>query len=981
MILSQIKERAPQYRSLPFWSWNEELNPVRLQEQMEQMADAGIGGFFMHSRGGLITEYMGDEWMECIQACVEKSHELNMEAWAYDENGWPSGFADGGVPTCGVEFQQKYLLLSTVGQDGVAPKNTLICFRVEGGKAVIHDVPVAGDHCIVYEVNPHYIDALNSEAIAVFLKKTHQVYRDKLPGGFDGGLKGFFTDEPQYGNGGKPPWSHLLADMFHEEYGYDLVAALPGLFFDTDMSDMVRYDYYTLINRMLAEGFIKQMYDWCEQNGTKMTGHMMGEDLFLTQLWSTAGVMACYPYFHIPGIDWLGRKIDSPVIPKQLGSAAAQFGKTQTLTESFGLCGWDVSFNELKWIAGWQFVNGVNRVCQHLESYSLKGSRKRDYPPSLFVHQPWWGVYSYLNEYLAKTGAAISMGTEQVDTLILHPLRSAYLTYTPVSFDAIYAFEKSFVALSSRFSGQHVPYHYGDDSLIRSHGRIDGGAFVVGQCWYKVVILPDMITIADTTLSLLLEFLAAGGTVYSAGKLPRTVNGREINDGRLAELGERVKPLTDDYYLSMPIQIDGEGCEDVHFQIRELEDGSRLCFMANLGGEERCLRFSVKGEYGISLIDVMDETDAPIASDIVDGRTVAEITFTGYQHRLISIANTRAAVAAVKPPEVRNVPLGSRFEIREQTLNTYTMDICEYRIDGGKWQAKKEVLFIQEELVSLRRACDVDLRFCFNVADEAAIDELYLLAEEPDQAHITINGHSLDGSAEGYYIDHAFRKIDVSKYIQCRENTIIYTQRFELSEHTYHTILDPVHEAERNKLTVEVELESCYLAGRFAVRHDGDVQHGERNTIFTKGEFVLESPAHVADISNITESGYWFFAGQMRLAQTVKVVKADGVRYQIALSELCAPAAKVFINGSEAGVFVFAPYELDVTDLIRDGDNEVEIIMYSTCRNMLGAHHYDGGESYKACPDVFLNRYIANEDAGFPVRDSDYCFVRFGAGI
>ena len=47
----------------------------------------------MHARGGLKTEYLSERWFDCIRACVEESKKVNMNAWSYDENGWPSGFA------------------------------------------------------------------------------------------------------------------------------------------------------------------------------------------------------------------------------------------------------------------------------------------------------------------------------------------------------------------------------------------------------------------------------------------------------------------------------------------------------------------------------------------------------------------------------------------------------------------------------------------------------------------------------------------------------------------------------------------------------------------------------------------------------------------------------------------------------------------------------------------------------------------------
>ena len=49
-----------EYRSIPFWSWNNYLDEGELCRQIEEMKSAGIGGFIMHARTGLKEEYLGE---------------------------------------------------------------------------------------------------------------------------------------------------------------------------------------------------------------------------------------------------------------------------------------------------------------------------------------------------------------------------------------------------------------------------------------------------------------------------------------------------------------------------------------------------------------------------------------------------------------------------------------------------------------------------------------------------------------------------------------------------------------------------------------------------------------------------------------------------------------------------------------------------------------------------------------------------------
>lgn len=42
------------------------------------MNEAGIGGFFMHARGGLQTEYMSDEWFQNVEAATAQTEKFGM---------------------------------------------------------------------------------------------------------------------------------------------------------------------------------------------------------------------------------------------------------------------------------------------------------------------------------------------------------------------------------------------------------------------------------------------------------------------------------------------------------------------------------------------------------------------------------------------------------------------------------------------------------------------------------------------------------------------------------------------------------------------------------------------------------------------------------------------------------------------------------------------------------------------------------------
>jgi hypothetical protein len=73
--ITRLFSDAPSaYRGKPFWAWNGTLEPEELRRQIRVMHRMGLGGFFMHSRVGLATEYLGDEWFRVVRAVVYFDH-------------------------------------------------------------------------------------------------------------------------------------------------------------------------------------------------------------------------------------------------------------------------------------------------------------------------------------------------------------------------------------------------------------------------------------------------------------------------------------------------------------------------------------------------------------------------------------------------------------------------------------------------------------------------------------------------------------------------------------------------------------------------------------------------------------------------------------------------------------------------------------------------------------------------------------------
>ncbi|WP_322905784.1 glycosyl hydrolase [Paenibacillus sp. SGZ-1009] len=620
-LYERLLDPPAEYRAIPFWSWNDRLEPEEIRRQVREMKQAGLGGFIMHARAGLETPYMGAEWMDCIAAGIDEGHKLGMRVWCYDENGWPSGFADGVVPALGLDYQQKWLKLerlnpteaktaayealrhteqqgervstgdnstdnndqeqsnqqhskqqhdkqaasteensnqenNTQENSNSEAKRTIASYRFHQGRYIrlAEDELHLAELRLYYDVNPYYIDTLDAQVVHAFIESTYERYAERFAAHFGQAIAGIFTDEPQYGRN-QVPWSFTLQQRYTEAYSTDMLDDLPLLFVEGAGYEQVRYRFWQLVTRLFAQSFMGQIGDWCQRHHIRLTGHVVSEDHLTAQTGAVGDAMASYEYMQVPGIDWLGRFIDNPLTPKQVSSVAHQLGKKFVLSETFGCSGWNVSFADLKWIAEWQYVHGINLMCQHLQGYSLRGIRKRDYPPSLYYQQPWWSQYERFNDYFGRLSMLMAESTVEADILLLHPIRSSWLVYThpvegadeTIALDTKLGLERGerinqdFVQVSEWLGALHYEHDYGSESIIERHGRIEGKRLIVGQAAYGTVILPPMLTISSSTLELLLRFSEQGGRILALGTLPDRIDGRQ--DTRLRELELRTPCL------------------------------------------------------------------------------------------------------------------------------------------------------------------------------------------------------------------------------------------------------------------------------------------------------------------------------------------------------------------------------------------------------------------------------------------------------
>lgn len=578
-LLDTFSNPGNEYRGKPFWSWNGELEADELIRQANVMKEMGLGGYFMHSRTGLITEYLGDEWFDLINAVTDESERIGMEAWLYDEDRWPSGSA-GGKVTVDEQYRIKSIELFEMSLEhykahkdefdrvleiftGKPDGYTLTDYKkVSAEELDVVDSLADGYKVLLFKVSNErpnnnyngntYIDTMSYAATERFIEMTHEKYKEKCGDRLGTTIKGIFTDEPHRGHlldnlsdadgvrQCKTAYTDDIFQEFEKRYGYDLRPILPEIFYHIDGKrfSRARLNYVDLADNLFLERFAKPLNDWCIANNIDFTGHVLHEDSLTNQTEPQGSLMRFYQYQGVPGVDVLSEYNTCYWIVKQLASASRQLGKKWMLSELYGCTGWQFDFKGQKATGDWQALYGINLRCQHLSWYCMEGESKRDYPGSILHQSTYWQDYSYLETYFARFGLMMMQGDPICDVLVMNPIESiwpqihiGWARWISLLDSNIAPVEHNYVKLFHILAKNHIDFDYGEEQMMAGMYSIsneNGKAVLsVGQAKYKTVVVAGMLTMRPTTAKILKEFMEAGGKVIFAGDVPAYIDAEE----------------------------------------------------------------------------------------------------------------------------------------------------------------------------------------------------------------------------------------------------------------------------------------------------------------------------------------------------------------------------------------------------------------------------------------------------------------------
>lgn len=560
---------------LPFlWVHGEDEETYR--HMVRVIHDANMWEFCIEARPH--PDFCGEDWWHDLDIILDEAQKLGMRAWILDDRHFPTGFANGAVMNAPLGLRRRHLTHRSVavrpgkrininidravrphdqlgpvdyalllyGNEGKLPKKIKrdeflavvgmgpgampldLTDTVRDGRLALNvpqgitSLEVIG---LTYDSGFHrsYINMLDPDSCRILIDAVYEPHFQHLGDRFGSVIAGFFSDEPELGNGiytrhgnvlgteQTLPWSELLGDRLRERLGDSWRSLLPLLWVDggdARETARARYRYMDCVTRLVESCFSEQIGSWCREHGVEYIGHVIEDNNQHARTSTSLG-----HYFRglrgqsMAGIDDIGGQVrpggedacdrtqlgyenDGEFYHYALGKLGSSLAAIEphmhgrAMCEIFGNYGWSEGVRLEKYLIDHFLVRGINHFVPH--AFTCSPYPEKDCPPHFYAqgNNPEYRHFGALMAYTEHLCSLFDGGSVNAPVAILYHAEAewcgkAMLMQKPARVLADNQIDFNFVpadVLSER-------EHYGT--------QIDAAGFQVNGRRYRALVIPE----------------------------------------------------------------------------------------------------------------------------------------------------------------------------------------------------------------------------------------------------------------------------------------------------------------------------------------------------------------------------------------------------------------------------------------------------------------------------------------------------------
>src|SRR5258706_1672855 len=639
---------APPDESRPmvrWWWFGPSVTREEIEAEMRRMKEGGFGGFELavvypmaldDSAAGLVNErYLSPGFLDKVAFASRKARELGLRmdvtigrGWSYGGPYTTPGLAAARLRSEGheitpdrtsvarpVPYEDDRLVAAFIGRGSMQEADPRSFRELD----LSGDGPIAlpagnGPRVVLFYFASHsgqmvkraalgaegyVLDHFSRPALETHLREAG----DKLlAAAGPGGVRAIFCDSLEVYDA---DWTADLLEQFRARRGDDLRPLLPRLDPDAgDRSPELRRDFGRTLSELYEERFLVPLKEWSRKNNVLLRIQNYGEP--------PATLSSSRHADLIDGEGWKYRELTSS---RWASSASHLFGRPVTTSETSTWLhspAFRATPLDVKAEADQHFLSGINQLIGHGWPYSPPQAGRPGWPfyaaAVLSDKNPWWPVMPDLAAYLHRVSFVLRQGEPVVDVALYAPTEDAWAAFRPgVSMNL-------FRKIVELVGPNVVP---GILAAGHAFDLVDDGSIKEAEARrYKVIVLPGVRFVPETTRRFLADYARAGGTVIAVRRIPdgewpslKVVSEAELS-GRLAA-------------ATAPDVAFDPAATDVGLVHRRLPDAD-VYFVANTGNAPRRVtaRFRAQRPQAemwnalTGVVERVDVTEAGLALDL-----------------------------------------------------------------------------------------------------------------------------------------------------------------------------------------------------------------------------------------------------------------------------------------------------------------------------------------------------------------------------
>ncbi len=552
---------SPKVSYSPFysWIWNAPVTKEETDRQLDEFVRLGIKAFYIIPEPKtfrpttmptmLEPDYLTEPYFEAYAYALKSAFSRGIIAWIYDEGGWPSGSACGRVLLKRPDLARRSLgqrkINFKAGESYTPTEDTASAFlpngeMIECGYTFTEDTEVneyfSERTYFKWPGLPDYPDLTLAESTDAFIEETFPGYDRTLSEHFGKEITAVFSDEPCAPS--PVPFRPEIEEEYERRYGesirphlYVLWKNIERLWVDyedvsvPEESAQAIIKWYDLCSELFCKNYLDREKRWSNEHNMSFVGHLNGDDIPMGSVISCSyHVLRSLRHFDIPAVDVIWRQIfpgekrfvddvvtaENRFFPRYASSAAAQIGSDLSASESFGVYGQSLTYDEMRYTIGFQAIRGINIFNYMVKNYGRNGFFMTGERPSFGDELQNCGDLKAFNEYTERLTYLTSLGERAVRAALYFPMCDVWSGANTKT--VCEGYEKAGFELEA----DGVYFDVLDDDVIDAcdEAQLSSGVISMGKANYDTVVIPPTKYIPKRVVKKLEKFASRGGKIF-----------------------------------------------------------------------------------------------------------------------------------------------------------------------------------------------------------------------------------------------------------------------------------------------------------------------------------------------------------------------------------------------------------------------------------------------------------------------------------